>query len=75
MRFLGRRVYLSLAVALVALVASSVSNDTALAGPLRFMPPVAPADLPSGLLARFAGAAPHALVHWLAFLLPLSTSP
>jgi len=38
------------------------------------MPPLAPAELPSGLLARFVGAAPQAMAHLLAFLLPLSAT-
>lgn len=104
-RFLGRRLYLALAVVLLsgrragqraaqaqlaqtlAVPARTVARwrrwwlvvfpETPLwqANRARFMPPVAPADLPSGLLARFAGAAPQAMAHLLVFLLPLSVTP
>ena len=92
-RFLGRRVYLALAVVLfpgrragqgtaqarlaqaLAVPARTVARwrqwwtqvfpTTPLwqANCARFMPPLAPAELPSGLLARFAGAAPQAMAH------------
>ena len=38
----------------------------------RFMPPVAPANLPASLLERFAGPAPLALQRLLIFLTPVT---
>lgn len=104
-RFLGRRVYLSLAVVLLSgrragQRAAQAKLAQTLAVPARtvarwrrwwiqvfpttplwqahcarFMPPVASADLPSGLLARFAGTVQQAMAHLLTFLLPLSVPP
>lgn len=103
-RFLGRRVYLSLAVVLLSgrragRTAAQAQVAHALAVPprtvarwrhwwthlfpattlwqaycARFMPPVAPTEMPSGLLARFAGTAPQSMQRLLAFLCPLSVS-
>ncbi len=101
-RFMGRRVYLSLAVVLLSgrragPTAAQVQVAEALAVPVRtvarwrhwwaqvfpatplwqaycarFMPPVAVADLPCGLIARFTGTAVESMRRLLAFLCPLS---
>jgi hypothetical protein len=101
-RFLGRRVYLSLAVVLQSgRRAGPTAKLTQVAGVLdvpprtvlrwrawwaqtfpstslwqahcaRFMPPVAPASLPAGLLERFAGTAAQSMQRLLVFLSPLS---
>jgi hypothetical protein len=42
------------------------------AGGARFMPPVPQEQLPGGLIERFAGAAPEALMRLLAWLSPLT---
>lgn len=41
----------------------------------RFMPPVTSADMPLGLLARFAGTAPQSVAQLLVFLSPISVLP
>jgi len=101
-RFLGRRVYLALAVVLVS-GSRSASTPTGVrlgaelgvarqtlqrwqawwieqfpltplwrATCARFMPPVAQAQLPGGLIARFAGPAHEALMRLLIWLSPVS---
>jgi len=99
-RFMGRRVYLSVAVVLLSGRRAGQTAAQALgvpartlarwrhwwvhhfaatalwrAGGARFMPPVASADMPLGLLARFAGAAPQSVAQLLVFLSPISVLP
>lgn len=101
-RFLGRRVYLSLAVVLMsARHAGPTSTQAKLSETLvipartlqrwrtwwigtfpvtplwqascaRFMPPVATAELPASLIARFTGSAAESMTRLLAFLTPLT---
>jgi len=101
-RFLGRRVYLGLAVVLVSArpagptpaalrlgQALGVARRTVArwlqwwreqfprtplwrAACARFMPPVPQEQLPGGLIERFTGAAPEALMRLLAWLSPLT---
>lgn len=101
-RFLGRRVYLSLAVVLASArpggptpaaarlgTILGVSRHTVArwrqwwceqfprtplwqAGRARFMPPLADAELPGGLLDRFTGPAHEALMRLLVWLSPAS---
>lgn len=89
-RFLGRRVYLGLVVALcdeLDVPRRTLTRwrqwwrdefmRTALWQALcaRFMPPVLAQRLPADLLARFAGAPSEALLRLLLFLAPLTVGP
>lgn len=101
-RFLGRRVYLSLAVVLLSArqagpTATAARVCATLAVPVRtlrrwqewwtrhfpltplwqaacarFMPPVATTELPTSLIARFAGCAAESMRRILTFLTPLT---
>ena len=86
-RFLGRRVYLGLAVVLCEALAVPLRTlqrwrrwwrEDFMQTPLwqamcaRFMPPVSAQGLPGELLARFAGEATEALQRLLRFLAPLT---
>lgn len=101
-RFLGRRVYLSLALVLMSArragpTSPQVNLCELLAVPARtlrrwrtwwtelfpttplwqiacarFMPPVAPDELPASLIERFTGSAAVSMLRLLAFLMPLS---
>jgi len=85
-RFLGRRVYLGLAVVLAIPIRTLErwrqwwQTDFALT-PLwqahcaRFMPPVATHRLPGELLERFAGQTAEPLLRLLFFLTPLTVRP
>ena len=84
-RFLGRRVYLAMAVVL-DVAARTLARWrswwceqfplTALwrAQGARFMPAVPSAEIPGALLARFAGTAAQALVRMLVFLCPMTVA-
>ena len=104
-RFLGRRVYLAVAVVIAsAQRAGSRGAASQLAQTLsvpvrtlerwrrwwqaqfpltalwrgaggRFMPPVAPGDLPGGAQERFAGTPAQSMRHFLMFLTPLTVAP
>jgi hypothetical protein len=101
-RFLGRRVYLALAVVLVSARPAGPTPAAARLGMAlgvqrrtlarwrdwwheqfprtamwratcaRFMPPVPEAQLPGGLIERFAGPAPEALMRLLVWLSPVT---